>query len=283
MKVLVVAVTLIAAIAARPDVSHLPTGSYLPSTGHISSESGHFGSITGGGIGLIGTSGFGGAGDLHGIGGIGGIGGISGIGGIGGIGGISGGGSGLVHDQKHVYFFAAPEEYSSSRLRINVVPNSQRNTKIIFVKAPSYGSVVPEVVAPQSLSEDKTLVYVLVKKPEHGGQITIPAGVGVKQAKPEVYFIKYKTQHDAQQLIQGGLQGQQVGSHVPDIGNAANFVSTLESAASHGSGTLIGGGGSHGSIGSIGSISTSGSHGSSVFTSGSTGGSFGPAGASGPY
>ncbi|KAK4877519.1 hypothetical protein RN001_010025 [Aquatica leii] len=285
MKIFIVAITLFVAINARPDVSHLPTGSYLPVGGHSSFGSGHSGS----GLGLGGFSGHGGFiggssssshGSFSGLGGFQGGAGGSFHGGAGGSfhGGLDGGhGAGVVHDQKHVYFFAAPEEYSSSRLRINVVPNSQRNTKIIFVKAPSYGSVVPEVIAPQSLSEDKTLVYVLVKRPEHGGQITIPSGVGVKASKPEVFFIKYKTQQDAQQQIHGGLQGQHVGSHVPDIGNADNFVSTLESASSsHGSGSFISGGGH----GSISGGHSSGSHGSGVFTSGSN---FGPAGASGPY
>ncbi|KAF5286134.1 hypothetical protein FQA39_LY16417 [Lamprigera yunnana] len=264
MKNLVVVVTLIVAIHGRPDVSHIPSGSYLPVGGQIGSGSSH--------LAQFGTGGFGGHGDFGGIGG-----GISGgfNGGFGGIGGIGGHGGGFVQDQKHVYFYAAPEHEHGSRFRINIVPNSQRNTKIIFVKAPTYGSVTPEVIAPQSLSEDKTLVYVLVKRPENGGQITIPAGAGVKQSKPEVYFIKYKTQHDAHQQIVGGLQGQQVGSNVPDLGNESSFVSTLDSG-SDGSGSIdVRGqfGGSHSSGGSHGS-------GSSIHTSGSN---FGPAGASGPY
>ncbi|KAF5306114.1 hypothetical protein FQA39_LY09092 [Lamprigera yunnana] len=110
-----------------------------------------------------------------------------------GIGGMGGGG--FVQDQKHVYFFGAPEDKHRSCFRINVVPNSQRNIKIIFVKALTYESVTPEVIGPPSLSKDKTLVYVLVKRPENDEQVTIPAGIGVKPSKPEVYFIKYKTQH----------------------------------------------------------------------------------------
>ncbi|KAF5286132.1 hypothetical protein FQA39_LY16415 [Lamprigera yunnana] len=306
MKSLLIVVALIAVIHARPDVSHIPSGSYLPSGGggHFGSGSSHFNQFGTGGFGGHGGSGGisgGGHGGFSyhqsshggiGGGGFGGHGGIGG-GGFGGHGGIGGGGfgghgGGFVQDQKHVYFYAAPEEEHGSRLRINIVPNSQRNTKIIFVKAPTYGSVTPEVIAPQSLSEDRTLVYVLVKRPENGGQITIPTGAGVKPSKPEVYFIKYKTQHDAHQQITGGLQGQQVGSHVPDLGNESSFVQTLSSGSSsviggaHGGGIIGGGGsigiGSHSSGGSI----SFGSHGSgsSVHTSGSN---FGPAGASGPY
>ncbi|XP_031347082.1 uncharacterized protein LOC116173607, partial [Photinus pyralis] len=176
-------------------------------------------------------------------------------------------------DQKHVYFFAAPDEEEVSRLRINIAPNSQRNTKIIFVKAPSYGNVVPEVIAPPSLAEDKTLVYVLTRKPDQAGQITIPAGTGVKQAKPEVYFIKYKSPQDAQAAISGGLNGQSVGSNVPEIGNESSFVRTLESAVrTQGVGGLDGNfGGNFGNIG--------GNFGGTI----NGGGHYGPPGVSGPY
>ncbi|XP_031346946.1 uncharacterized protein LOC116173561 [Photinus pyralis] len=133
-----------------------------------------------------------------------------------------------VQDQKHVYFFASPDTREHSRLRIQIVPNSQRNTKIIFVKAPSYGALVPEVVAPPSISEDKTVVYVLVKKHQHDGQITIPAGVGIRPSKPEVYFIKYKSQHDAAEAVKEGTSGQPVGTNVPEVANEEKFVNTFE-------------------------------------------------------
>ncbi|XP_031347085.1 elastin-like [Photinus pyralis] len=253
MKYLAVVFSFAALAAARPE---LPSGSYLPTGGHIGSfesSGSHINGISGG---------FGGIGGISGIGGIGGIGSIGGIGGIG----------GFQQDQKHVYFYAAPEEEHASRLRINIVPNSQRNTKIIFVKAPSYGGVVPEVIAPPSLSEDKTLVYVLVKRPQDGGQITIPAGAGVKQAKPEVFFIKYKSQHDAEAAIRGGLNGQAVGSSVSDLGNESSFVRTLASG-SHG----------HGAIGDSGFGGGFGHIGGGIIGTGGAGAKFGPAGESGPY
>ncbi|KAB0795938.1 hypothetical protein PPYR_09999 [Photinus pyralis] len=269
MKLITGVLSLVAVISARPDVSHLPSGSYLPG-GLAGASSGHFGSINNFGGGHIG----GGHTSFGSSGGHSNFGSSSGHSNFGvshGTFGSSHDGHGTgFHDQKHVYFYAAPEEESSGRLRIQLVPNSQRNTKIIFVKAPSYGSLKPEVIAPPSVSEDKTLVYVLVKRPDHGGAITIPAGAGVKPSKPEVYFIKYKTQHDAQQQIVGGLHGQHVGASVPDVGSESSFVSTLDSGVS-------GIGGTTGSIGSH-------THSSNLFTSGTSGSSqFGPAGASGPY
>jgi len=45
----------------------------------------------------------------------------------------------------------------------------------------------------QPQNEEKTLVYVLVKKPEEAPEITIPTPAPTQPAKPEVYFIRYKT------------------------------------------------------------------------------------------
>ncbi|XP_031352038.1 uncharacterized protein LOC116177259 isoform X2 [Photinus pyralis] len=152
-------------------------------------------------------------------------------------------GAPISEDQRHVYFYAGGEDLYS-RLKINIVPTSHKNTKIIFVKAPSH-QVVPEVIAPPSLTEDKTLVYVLVKKPQDGS-ITIPSGVGIKQTKPEVFFIKYNSKHDAASQVTAGAHGQQVGSSVPDVGSEGAFVNTLRGADAGGYG------GNHGQPGASG-------------------------------
>lgn len=69
---------------------------------------------------------------------------------------------------------------------------AQKHYKIIFIKAPSppayQAPIIP--VAPQN--EEKTLVYVLVKKPEEQQEIIIPQAAPTQPSKPEVYFIKYK-------------------------------------------------------------------------------------------
>ncbi|KAF5279197.1 hypothetical protein FQR65_LT03444 [Abscondita terminalis] len=135
--------------------------------------------------------------------------------------------------QKHIYFFSAPNEPEYTPLRIYLQPKSQKNTKIIFIKAPHHGGVIPEIIAPPSLSEDKTLVYVLSKKPE-SQSITIPAGVDVRQTKPQVFFIKYNNKYDAKSKIEGGLQGHKVGADVPNIENGDHFVNTLDGNPSHG-------------------------------------------------
>ncbi|XP_031349474.1 uncharacterized protein LOC116175478 [Photinus pyralis] len=131
-------------------------------------------------------------------------------------------------DEKHVYFYGSDEDHYV-RFKVNVVPASHKNTKIIFVKAPGFG-IVPEVVAPPSQAEDKTLVYVLVKKPQDGS-ISIPTGLGVKQEKPQVFFIKYNSKQDAASQVSAGAQGQQVGHSVPDLGSESAFVGTLGNGA----------------------------------------------------
>ncbi|XP_031347081.1 uncharacterized protein LOC116173606 [Photinus pyralis] len=133
-------------------------------------------------------------------------------------------------EQRHVYFFAAPSEDEYTQLRINILPNDQKNTKIIFIKVPNHGGFKPEVVQSQSLVEDKTLVYLLVKRPEEAAQINVPVRVTTVGAKPEVQFIKYNNPHDAEVKISSALQGQQVGSSVSEIGSAPGFVGVLGSS-----------------------------------------------------
>ncbi|KAK5644737.1 hypothetical protein RI129_006037 [Pyrocoelia pectoralis] len=133
-------------------------------------------------------------------------------------------------DQRHVYFYGSSEGDLYSKFTINVIPSSNKNTKILFIKSPSHQGVIPEVIAPPSVSEDKTLVYVLVKKPQDGS-ITIPVGLGTKHSKPEVYFIKYNKKQDAEAQIKSGVQGEQVGSSVPDVGSENAFVGTLDSGS----------------------------------------------------
>ncbi|KAK4881914.1 hypothetical protein RN001_005233 [Aquatica leii] len=222
--VLLIATALVAIVGARPDASHLPSGSYLPSEPHN----------------LYGS------GDLSSLGGIG-----------------SDNGFHQSEDEKHVYFYAHPNDEQYTRFRISVVPKSHKNTKIIFVKAPHHAGVIPEVVAPPSLAEDKTLVYVLVKKPVDGQSIIIPAGLGVKQAKPEVFFIKYNNKHEAEAHVHAGIQGQRVGVNVPDLPNDYAFINAL------GNGHEDGG------------IATA-DHGSAAH-SGDSSIKHGPPGASGPY
>ncbi|KAF5273912.1 hypothetical protein FQA39_LY01027 [Lamprigera yunnana] len=209
MKVVLAIISVfVAMVTARPDVSHIPSGSYLPSDNYNN----NFGGI--------------------------------------------GSGGGFNQEQKHVYFYASPNDEQHVRFRIVVEPKSHKSSKIIFVKAPSFGGIIPEIIAPPSTSEDKTLVYVLTKNPLQSQSVTVPVGLGVKQHKPEVFFIKYNNKNDAAAGVSGGVQGQRVGVNVPNLSDQHAFINSLGDG--RGNGYYSGSGG----IGGTG---------------------HGPAGISGPY
>lgn len=109
---------------------------------------------------------------------------------------------------KSFYIHAAPEEpEENTGPKFVPVARPQKNYKIIFIKAPAYGvnsQIVP--VAPQN--EEKTIIYVLSKKPTINENIELPPVPTTEPTKPEVFFIKYKSDkeaHDTQQQIQGNF------------------------------------------------------------------------------
>nr|CAI5826241.1 unnamed protein product [Callosobruchus analis] len=121
---------------------------------------------------------------------------------------------------KQVYFFDAPEEEAvQPKIRV-ISPPPQKTVKLIFVKAPSQPSASSiKLVAPPSI-EEKTVVYVLSKNPDEQ-QIEIEAATNQKTpSKPEVYYVKYNNQADAQEAVnriqaQGHHEGQVGALDVP--------------------------------------------------------------------
>ncbi|CAH2034490.1 unnamed protein product, partial [Iphiclides podalirius] len=103
---------------------------------------------------------------------------------------------------KHYYVHAAPEEPESPKSRQPIVlPPPQKHYKIIFIKAPSTPAQAPQIIPVQSQNEEKTIVYVLVKKPEDAQNIVLPKIEQKPPTKPEVYFIKYNNKQDSQAVI----------------------------------------------------------------------------------
>lgn len=76
------------------------------------------------------------------------------------------------------------------------VPPPQKHYKIVFIKAPSPPAPTAPIIPQFPQNEEKTLVYVLVKKPEEQPEIVIPTPAPTQPSKPEVYFIRYKTQKE---------------------------------------------------------------------------------------
>lgn len=110
---------------------------------------------------------------------------------------------------KHFYVHSAPDDPEENAApRYVQVGRARKTYKVIFIKAPSYGSsarIIP--VLPQN--EEKTVVYVLSKKPDLNLEIQAieqQQQPVTEPTKPEVFFIKYKTQQEAEnarQKIQG--------------------------------------------------------------------------------
>lgn len=137
-----------------------------------------------------------------GLGGHGG-GGISGFGGFGG--GFGGRYSGEYDSgapetviQKHIYVHVPPAEPKEIQQHkpIAVAP-PEKHYKIIFIKAPTPATPTVPSIPLQPEKEEKTLVYVLVKKPDEAPEITIPTPAPTQPSKPEVYFIRYKTDKES--------------------------------------------------------------------------------------
>lgn len=107
---------------------------------------------------------------------------------------------------KHFYVHAAPEDPEENEgPRYVQIGRPRKNYKVIFIKAPTYGSssqIIP-VLPP---TEDKTIVYVLSKKPTFNQNIQLPEPPVTEPSKPDVFFIKYKTAEEAQQA-QEKIQG----------------------------------------------------------------------------
>lgn len=71
-------------------------------------------------------------------------------------------------------------------------PVPKKHYKIIFIKAPAPPAPIKQVIPETPQDIHKTLVYVLVKKPEPQPEIEVPEITPTEPSKPEVFFIKYK-------------------------------------------------------------------------------------------
>lgn len=97
--------------------------------------------------------------------------------------------------QKHIYVHVPPPETEEFRQQqiIGQTVQPTKHYKIIFIKAPSPPAPSQaQILAQQQANEEKTLIYVLSKRPDDVQDITLPTAIPTQPSKPEVYFIKYK-------------------------------------------------------------------------------------------
>lgn len=185
-------------------------GGYATSTGSAGLSSiGAFRPQVSGGNNFGFTSGIGGSSLGGGIGSF--VGGDSGFGGIGSsvAGGYQTGASNnyqqhaahaeaaFVH--KQFITVAAPEDNDNlERSKHLVIGRPQKNYRVVFIRAPSSSNANVKLSAEYAPREEKTVIYVLSKKDSslEVGDIATPAPT--VPSKPEVFFIKYKTEQEAQ-------------------------------------------------------------------------------------
>lgn len=103
--------------------------------------------------------------------------------------------------EKHIYVHVPPDDLENSEHHQHnlPVPTPKKHYKIVFIKAPNQQPSTNIYTHAHQQSEEKTLIYVLVKKPEEPTIHDIEHIQNTyKPSKPEVYFIKYKTREDHQ-------------------------------------------------------------------------------------
>ncbi|KAJ8931523.1 hypothetical protein NQ314_015554 [Rhamnusium bicolor] len=109
---------------------------------------------------------------------------------------------------KHIYFYAAPpdpEEVHASKSVI--IPPPRKHLRIIFVKAPTPPKPTAPAVPVLPQDEEKTIVYVLVRKAEAQSEIKIQTPPPTSPSKPEVYFIRYNTQRQSSASVESSTHG----------------------------------------------------------------------------
>lgn len=78
-----------------------------------------------------------------------------------------------------------------------VIGRPQKNYRVIFIKTPDAQNDDLKLSAEFAPQEEKTVIYVLSKKDHDFTVNDIATPEPTQPAKPEVYFIKYKTPEEA--------------------------------------------------------------------------------------
>eukprot|EP00099_Drosophila_melanogaster_P009505 NP_001262245.1 TweedleG, isoform B [Drosophila melanogaster] len=143
---------------------------------------------------------------------------------------------------KDIYVHVPPAEEPEDRYPQPVLPPAppRKHYRIVFIKAPTTSVSKAALRIKQAPVEEKTIIYVLTKKPDPLDLQTAIEEIAPKQpSKPEVFFIKYKTQEEAahaQRTIQA--QYDQLGgtSQVSDEGVApvTSVIGVLDNQRNNG-------------------------------------------------
>ncbi|KAH8310954.1 hypothetical protein KR044_003595, partial [Drosophila immigrans] len=149
---------------------------------------------------------------------------------------------------KDIYVHVPPAEDPEERYPQPQLPIAppRKHYRIVFIKAPTQSASKAAVRVKQAPVEEKTIIYVLTKKPDPLDlQAAIEEAAPKQISKPEVFFIKYKTQEEAahaQRTIQA--QYDQLGgtTQISDEGVApvTSVIGALDNQRATGGATASG-------------------------------------------
>ncbi|XP_017079643.2 uncharacterized protein LOC108113561 [Drosophila eugracilis] len=128
---------------------------------------------------------------------------------------------------KHFYAFEAPYDSAEEAdlVQTKLASLSEKNLQVVFIKAPENKAVVGALNAlAKQTTEDKTAIYVLNKQTDANELATeISALKAQHKHKPQVHFVKYRTEAEAaqaQQYIQAQYGG---GASIPQQAQASSL------------------------------------------------------------
>ncbi|XP_073816537.1 uncharacterized protein [Musca autumnalis] len=100
---------------------------------------------------------------------------------------------------KRFFIHSAPEEHGAEVQQHDIqVGAPRKNYNVVFVKAPVEKQQKVKVRVTPAVSEEKTAVYVLSKKADAPIVETLVQEPVTTTSKPEVAFIKYRTNEEAE-------------------------------------------------------------------------------------
>ncbi|XP_060648712.1 GATA zinc finger domain-containing protein 10 [Drosophila nasuta] len=125
---------------------------------------------------------------------------------------------------KRFFIHSAPEdvdeEYKERHITVGV---PKRNYNVVFIKSPQRSNKKTSIKISPAINEDKTVIYVLSKKADSSDVQAEVVEQASSTSKPEVFFIKYKTNEEAahaQQQIQAQYDALGGSSQLTDEGVA---------------------------------------------------------------
>lgn len=147
---------------------------------------------------------------------------------------------------KEFYTFTAPEEEFRETQNVQEAVNHLRNNlRVVFIKNPENNAFENAALSlVNSAVNQKTAIYVLNKQPDISGLASKLTTVHTtNNAKPEVYFVKYRTPEDAlnaQQTIQSQYDSYagHTNSYNNGVASVLNFASKAPSSVQTSSGLI---------------------------------------------